>query len=81
MGKPKYLITSDTKKKIFDPLNKLQKKFTFGYINLDDKDIVEHLGRLKRARPFTFCLNQTPKTPTQNILKAKMFLEEYFPGK
>ncbi|MBU1680333.1 MAG: stealth family protein [Bacteroidetes bacterium] len=81
LGKTQYLITSDVNISALDLFSHLYKKFTFGFINLHEKDIEEHLERLKKAKPFTFCLNQTPETPDEHLVKVKQFLEEYFPKK
>ncbi|MCB0732366.1 MAG: stealth family protein [Ignavibacteriae bacterium] len=81
LGKLKYLITNDVKAKKFDLFSKFYKKFTFGFINLHESDIEDHLDRILNAKPFTFCLNQTPETPPENLIKVKNFLEKYFPEK
>jgi hypothetical protein len=80
-GMPKYLMTTDTNKGFYNLLNKIYKKFTFGFINMHEKDAEEHLMRIKSAKPFTFCINQTPETPADNLPKLKLFFEDYFPKK
>jgi len=81
IGYPKYVKTVDTKKKLIYQFTSFYKKFTFGYINLDQKNILEHLVRIKKERPFTFCLNQTENTPVENLKTISNFLNEYFPEK
>ncbi len=81
LSKTKYLITSDIKKSKIDLFSKLYNKFTFGFINLHENDIQEHLERILNAKPFIFCLNQTPETSQENIKYEKQFLYNYFPEK
>lgn len=81
LGKTKYLITSDITPNKFDLFSKFYKKFTFGFINMHEKDAKEHLMRIRKAEPFSFCINQTPETPVENLRKVKLFLAEYFPNK
>lgn len=81
LGKTKYVKTVDTKKKLLHQLTAHYNKFTFGYINLHEKDVDEHLSKMKEEKPFTFCLNQTENTPEKNLIKIKNFLKDYFPLK
>jgi hypothetical protein len=78
IGKTKYLITADIKSGINKLLLNVYSKFSFGFINLHENNIEQHLERLKNAKPFTFCLNQTPETPKENLIKVKKFLEECY---
>jgi hypothetical protein len=79
-GKTKYLLSVDLKQKMLKLYSRFS-KFTFGFINLHDKNTGEHLKRILKAKPTTFCLNQTPETPKENLILLKQFLEDYFPEK
>ncbi|PKL89857.1 MAG: hypothetical protein CVV23_03270 [Ignavibacteriae bacterium HGW-Ignavibacteriae-2] len=80
-GKPKYLKTVSSKKKTNANISLFNNKYTFGYINLHEKGIEQQLKNIKANKPFMLCLNQTPKTPPENIEKIKNFLKDYFPEK
>lgn len=79
-GAAKYLRSVNLDKKI-SFLGKLFSKFTFGYINLHDTDLLNYLENLKYAKPSMFCLNQTPDTSRENLLLLHNFLEQYLPEK
>lgn len=81
IGKATYLMTSDSKKISAKLLKNIYNKYTFGFINLHEADTEDHLERILTARPFTFCLNQTPETTIHNIEFTKKFLKKYYPQK
>lgn len=81
LGRPKYLKTVSKKKAIIDLFSSSYNKFTFGYINLHDKNLDENLEAILNNEPFIVCLNQTPSTPDSSIKKIKDFLDIYFPNK
>lgn len=77
IGKPKYLKTTSSGKKGIG-MFLANSKYTFGYINLHDDDVEQKLDNIKANKPFMICLNQTPKTPDNNMEITKKFLREYY---
>ena len=78
LGKTKYLRTVSKKANPFDIFSLLNSKFTFGYINLHDKNVSNNLDFIKQNKPFMLCLNQTPETPEENLEIIRDFLSNYF---
>lgn len=77
-GKTKYLKTVSKKSNILDLFSFFISNYTFGYINLHDKNISANLDYIKGNKPFMICLNQTPETPIENLERIKQFLESYY---
>ncbi|MBI9072011.1 MAG: Stealth CR1 domain-containing protein [Melioribacteraceae bacterium] len=80
LGKAKYLRSVSKKKKLGSYFSSAN-KFTFGYINLHEKNIETNLKYIKKNKPLLMCLNQTPLTPVENLKKIDLFLNEYYPEK
>lgn len=78
LGKSKYLRTVSKKSNSLDIFSLVKSKFTFGYINLHDSNVNDSLGFIEQNRPFMICLNQTPKTPPENVEKLEHSLKKYF---
>ena len=80
IGKSKYLKTVK-KGNSLSGFNRLNKRYTFGYINFHDSDVEEKLEVIQNNRPFMLCLNHTPTTPEKNLELLDKFLIEFYPEK
>ena len=79
IGKPKYLNTVRKQKTFFPEFKITSCNYTFSHVNLEQID--QKLNHLINAKPFIFCLNQTPLTTKQHIDIMQSFLKDYFPEK
>lgn len=80
IGKAQYLKTVSKKNSPISRFFGFQNKYTFGYINLHDTNIDFNLAKIIEMKPLVVCLNQTPASPQENVVKIKDFLPRMFPA-
>ncbi|GAB4126758.1 MAG: hypothetical protein Fur0015_00330 [Ignavibacteriales bacterium] len=81
IGKAVYLKSIGNDSFLNKIISRIWKDKSFGFINLDNSNLDNFLKQINEARPFVFCLNQTPSTPENNLVLMKQFLDSYFPEK
>lgn len=80
-GKAKYLKSIGSKEPLINFSKLFKNKFTFGFVNLDSNNVLQHLENFLMYKPLIMCLNQTPDTSEEKLNYLKEFLEKYYPEK